>query len=154
MCKKKMWEEDSMSVEIREMTIDDYDQSVALWQVSQGVELSNADSRGHIEAFLQRNPGLSCVACDGPNLVGTVLCGHDGRRGYLHHLAVSQSHRGQGIGRTLAARALTMLRRHGIDKCHIFVVKKNREAIAFWKRIGWIERVELLLMSQLTPPSS
>lgn len=143
-----------MSVEIRKMTSDDYDEILALWQVSQGVELSNADSRENIEAFLLRNPGLSFVACDGPHIVGTVLCGHDGRRGYLHHLAVSKTHRCQGIGRRLASQALAALRQQAIDKCHIFVVKNNCEAITFWKRIGWKERVdELILMSKMTSPS-
>ena len=144
-----------MSVEIRAMTINYYEQMIALWEVSQGVELSNADSRENIASFLQRNPGLSFVACDGRQLVGTVLCGHDGRRGYLHHLAVSESHRYQGIGRKLVDHALAMLQQRAIDKCHIFVVKNNREAIAFWEQIGWKDRVEeLIMMSKMTSSPS
>lgn len=139
-----------MSVAIREMTIADYDSMFALWQILEGIGLSDADSRDHIAAYLQRNPGLSFVACDGDQLVGTVLGGHDGRRGYLHHLAVSTSHRHQGIGRKLAEHALVALRQHGIDKCHIFVIKNNYEALAFWKQIGWQERIDLILMSKMT----
>lgn len=137
-----------MSVEIREMTMADYDAMLALWQISEGIGLSNADSRDNIASYLQRNPGLSFVAYDSDQLVGTVLCGHDGRRGYLHHLAVSTSHRYQGIGRRLAEQALTMLQCQGIEKCHLFVIKNNREALAFWKQIGWKKRSDLLLMSK------
>jgi len=122
----------------------------ALWQVAEGMGLSNADSRENIASFLERNPGLSFVAYDGDRLVGTILCGHDGRRGYLYHLAVSVSHRHQGIGRDLATRSLSALRQGNIDKCHIFVYKENQGAIAFWDCIGWIERIELIIMSKMT----
>ncbi|GAK60742.1 GCN5-related N-acetyltransferase [Candidatus Vecturithrix granuli] len=137
-----------MRIEIREMTMADYDAMLALWKISEGIGLSNADSRDNMTSYLQRNPGLSFVAYDGDQLVGTVLCGHDGRRGYLHHLAVSTSHRHQGIGRKLANQALTMLQQQGIEKCHLFVIKNNREALAFWKRVGWKKRVDLVLMSK------
>jgi putative acetyltransferase len=135
---------------IREMTIRDYDQVVGLWQNSEGVGLSDADSREGIARFLGRNPGLSFVARHGEHLVGVVLCGHDGRRGYIHHLAVSKSHRRQGLGRALVERCLSALRRDGIDKCHIFVFAANGDAITFWKNVGWTERVELIMMSQYT----
>ncbi len=121
-----------------------------LWQVSNGVGLSNADSCENITSFLKRNPGLNFVAYDGEQLVGTILCGHDGRRGYLYHLAVWASHQRRGIGRDLADRALSVLYRQKIDKCHIFVFKENQEAIAFWKHIGWTERIELIIMSTMT----
>ena len=135
---------------IREMTIRDYDQVVGLWQSSEGVGLSDADSREGVARFLERNPGLSFVARDGQHLVGVVLCGHDGRRGYIHHLAVSKSHRRQGLGRALVERCLSALRRDGIDKCHLFVFAANGDAITFWKNVGWTERVELIMMSQYT----
>ncbi len=139
-----------MSIVIREMTIQDYDQVLTLWQASEGVGLSDADSEESIACYLERNPDISFVAHDGEHLVGAVLCGHDGRRGYIHHLAVSQSHRRQGLGRALVERCLSALRRDGIDKCHIFVFADNRDTIAFWKSIGWTQRVELIVMSQYT----
>lgn len=74
-----------MSIVIREMTIQDYDEVLALWRTSEGVGLSDADSDEGVARFLDRNPGLSFVARDGEHLVGAVLCGHDGRRGYIHH---------------------------------------------------------------------
>ena len=137
-----------MSMVIREMTVRDYDEVAALWQNSQGVGLSDADSREGMARFLERNPGLSFVAREGEHLVGVVLCGHDGRRGYIHHLAVSKSHRCQGLGRALVERCLSALGRDGIGKCHIFVFAENKNTVAFWKNAGWTERVELIMMSQ------
>ena len=139
-----------MSIVMREMTIQDYDEVLALWQTSEGVGLSDADSEESIVRYLARNPGLSFVARDREHLVGTVLCGHDGRRGYIHHLAVSESHRHQGLGRALVGRCLSALRRAGIDKCHIFVFGDNQDTVAFWKSIGWTQRIELIMMSQYT----
>lgn len=139
---------------IREMTIQDYDAVIALWQSADGVGLSDADSREAIGRYLARNPGLSFTAWDGDLLVGAVLCGHDGRRGYVHHLAVRPSHRRKGIGKALATRCLGALAAEGIDKCHLFVFVVNADAIAFWKRVGWTQRVDLDLMSRYTVDSS
>jgi putative acetyltransferase len=132
------------------MVVQDYDEVLALWQTSEGVGLSDADSEESIGLYLARNPDISFVARDGEHLVGAVLCGHDGRRGYIHHLAVSESHRRQGLGRALVERCLSALRRAGIGKCHIFVFAANQDTIAFWKGIGWTQRVELVMMSQYT----
>jgi ribosomal protein S18 acetylase RimI-like enzyme len=139
-----------MNVILKEMTIDHYDQVLALWQTSEGVGLSEADSRDGIASFLERNAGLSVVAFDVEQLVGVILCGHDGRRGYVHHLAVSPTHRRQGIGRALVAHSLAALERAGIDKCHIFVFRKNEAALAFWQGTGWAERDDLTMFSHYT----
>ena len=139
-----------MSVLIHEMTIQDHKEVLDLWQASDGVGLSDSDSRESIARFLDHNPGLSFVARDSRQLVGVVLCGHDGRRGYIHHLAVSKSHRRRGVGRALADWCLSALRADGIHKCHIFVFDENQKAIAFWKKIGWMQRVDLTVMSQYT----
>jgi len=138
-----------MTIDIHEMTIADYDEVRALWQQSEGIDLSGADSRSSITRFLERNPGLSFVARDGGQLVGAVLCGHDGRRGYIDHLAVRSSHRRQGIGRMLASRCLYNLMQNGIQKWHLFVREDNLDAIAFWSKLGWQQRVELVTMSNL-----
>ncbi len=136
-----------MAVQLREMTLADYDEVYTLWAASEGIGLSSADSREAIGAFLQRNPGLAFVAVDGDVIAGAVICGTDGRRGYLHHLAVRSSHKRQGIGRRLAQACLDGLREQGIEKCHIFVYRDNHSARRFWESIGWVERVELVLMT-------
>ena len=137
-----------MTVDIAEFTMRDYDEAIALWRRSQGVSLRGADGRDAIERYLRRNPGLSFVARADGALVGAVLCGHDGRRGYLHHLAVAEAHRGQGIGSALAERCLAALRSLGIEKCHLFVVRDKADARGFWRRAGWEERTDVQLMSR------
>lgn len=137
-----------MSVSIREMAAKDYDEAVALWKASPGIGLSDSDSREGVARFLKANPGLSFVACQGDRLVGVVLCGHDGRRGYITHLAVDREAQGTGLGRELVDRCLEALRRDRIQKCHLFVFTDNDGARAFWKATGWTERVELTLFSK------
>ena len=137
-----------MTIQIQEMTIQDYDEVYALWRETEGIKLSEVDGKNDINRLLEHNPGLSFVARDGDQLVGAVLCTHDGRRGYIDHLAVRASHRRQGIGKGLAARCLYNLMRVGIRKMHLFVQEDNDEAIAFWRKLGWAERVELLTMSR------
>ena len=138
------------NIHIREMTMADYDAAMALWQRTEGMGLRPADAPEHIARYLARNPGLSFVAMDGDNLVGTVLCGHDGRRGYLQHLAVERAYRGRGIGKALVERVLNALRDVGIRKCHLFVIKENQAAIAFWRHIGWELRQDIVTMSHFT----
>lgn len=138
-----------MSAAIREMVPADYDAVIALWQVTEGVGLSSADSREAIGRYLERNPGMSFVAvAEDGGLAGAVLCGHDGRRGYLHHLAVRESSRRQGLARDLVQRSLDSLRAAGIDKCHIFVYHTNTLGRAFWQSVDWQERETLVIMSK------
>lgn len=133
---------------LQEMHISDYDEVYGLWQGTPGVGLSSADTHGNIAAFLERNPGLSYVARAEGQVCGAVICGHDGRRGYLHHLVVHPAYRRQGIGQALVDECLRALRGLGIQRCHIFVYENNTLARAFWSRIEWFERPELVLMSR------
>src|SRR6185503_5238689 len=114
-----------MPTEIREFQLADYSAAVGLWESIEGVGLSDADSEPSVAAFLARNPGLSFVAVDGRTLVGTILCGHDGRRGLIHHLALVPARRREGLGRRLVQSALLALRKAGVQKCHLLVFKNN-----------------------------
>jgi ribosomal protein S18 acetylase RimI-like enzyme len=135
-------------MEIAEMTINDYAQVFALWQSIEGIGLhDDEDSMQGIAKYLARNSGLSFVARDAGKLVGAVLCGHDGRRGYLHHLAVKPEYRNKGIGRAIVEHVMSKLEKAGIKKCHIFVFADNSGGRRFWKRIGWNEREDLRIMS-------
>lgn len=144
-----MRQENAKGFIMQEMTIGDYDEVLALWRACEGVGLSDADSREGIASFLDHNPGLGHVAHDGNELVGAILCGTDGRRGYIHHLAVSKHHRHQGLGRALVGLCLDSLHQIGIQKCHIFVFGDNADAIAFWSKVSWTQRVELTIMSRV-----
>jgi N-acetylglutamate synthase len=129
------------------MTIADYDQTLALWQTSPGIGLNERDERSAIADYFARHPGLSQVAKLGEMLIGAVLCGHDGRRGCLHHLAVATEHRHRKIGRELVARCLAALAEVDIDTCHCFVYRDNADGQNFWRAIGWQARHELMIMT-------
>jgi putative acetyltransferase len=131
---------------VRHFRIEDFDAVIALWRRTEGVGLNESDTRRAIPAFLRRNPRLSFVAEQGGRIIGAVLCGHDGRRGYLHHLAVSKRHRRRGIGRRLVNACLAKLRKAGIQKCNIFIFANNAAGMKFWAHTGWSLRTELRLM--------
>ena len=139
-----------MALTIRKMTVGDHGGATELWRASRGVGVTDADSAAGVTSFLRRNPGLSLVALEDERVVGAVLCGHDGRRGYISHLAVAASHRRQGVASQLAERCVGLLRRVGIQKCHVFVFRGNTDSCAYWKDTGWSERGELALFSKFT----
>ena len=141
-------EELAMTYLIQEMTIDDYASIRNLWLNAESILVADSDSQEGLARFLERNPGLSFVARDGDEIVGVVLCGHDGRRGYIDQLVVRRSYRRLGIGRSLVSRCVYNLMRIGIRKWHLFVFEDNPEAIAFWRKLGWAKRVELITMSR------
>jgi len=122
---------------IRAMTIADHSAVLALWSEIEGIVLTDTDEREPMQRFLDRNPGLSLVAEMDKALVGAILCSHDGRRGYLHHLAVAPDSRRQGLGSALVQRCLSLLQREGIVKCNIFILEDNESGIAFWERNGF-----------------
>jgi ribosomal protein S18 acetylase RimI-like enzyme len=137
-----------MNILIEAMTLDHYDEVIDLWKKSENIGLSSADERENIEAYLARNPGMSFVAKENDVIVGAALCGHDGRRGYLHHLAVAKSYRKKGTGRKLTERCLESLGNAGIKKCHLFLFYKNEEGKAFWEKIGWSPRTDIQVVSK------
>jgi ribosomal protein S18 acetylase RimI-like enzyme len=130
------------------MTTDDLPEVLAFWTTIDGIGLNESDTLECLEAYLSRNVRLSCVARDSDCLIGAVLCGHDGRRGYLHHLAVAPSHRRQHIGTDLVERCLRSLAAIGIQKCNIFVCADNDEGANFWLKTGWHRRNDLKLMQR------
>lgn len=136
-----------MAITVRPFIMEDYDSAYALWNRTEGIGLSQADERDNIARYLGRNPGQSFVATENGNLVGAVLCGNDGRRGFLHHLAVDHACRRRGVGRALVMRCLEALALQGMRKCHIFVIAANEEGKLFWRSVGWEERTTLVVMS-------
>lgn len=131
------------------MTTTDFEAVLRLWQHTEGVGLNESDEREPLAAYLERNPGLSRVALDGTQVVGAVLCGHDGRRGYLHHLAVAKSHRKRGLGKALVESCLMQLAGLGVAKCNIFLYADNAAGEAFWKHNGWAKRADLQVMQKV-----
>ena len=131
-------------MDIRLMTIDDYDAVYALWLSCKGMGLNDVDdSREGIARYLARNPSTCFVADDG-GIVGVILSGHDGRRGYICHTAVHPDRRGEGVGTRLVNAALDALRREGISKVALVVFGRNEGGNAFWARQGFTPREDLV----------
>jgi len=129
----------SEQIATRAFRADDYDSAVQLWRQSEGVEVAEGDDRGTIVRYLERNPNLSRVALRGDRVVGAVLCGHDGRRGLVYHLAVADDERSQGIGRLLVDECLDGLRSSGIKRALILVADDNDRGHVFWEGRGFVE---------------
>jgi N-acetylglutamate synthase len=129
----------SDNIKTREFSISDYDAALELWQRVEGLEIAEGDDRESVANFLVRNPGLSRVATDAAAIVGVALCGHDGRRGYIYHLAVDPIYRGAGIGKRLMDECLDGLRRAGLKRALILVANDNPRGRQFWRRCGWEE---------------
>ena len=132
-------------MKIRVMTVDDYGAVYALWMNTQGMGVRSLDdSPAGIERFLRRNPNTSFVAYDADALVGVILCGHDGRRGYIYHAAVDAARRGAGIGRALVNEAVAALKREGILKAALVAFAHNEAGNVFWEKLGFTERSDLV----------
>lgn len=138
-----------MEIAISLLCISDYDAVMELWNQCEGIGLSEADSRESIQAYLHRNSGMSFIASSGDGaVIGAILAGHDGRRGYLHHLAVHPSHRRKGIGGRLVEHALAALKGAGIGKVHLFIFNTNTSGLAFWEASGWKLRNDIAIVSK------
>jgi len=127
----------SGAVTTREFVIDDYDDAIALWSGLEGIEICEGDSREEMTEYLRRNPGLSRVAEADGKIVGVALCGHDGRRGWIYHLAVAPSHRRHKVGQHLLDACVNGLRAAGLKRAIILVAGDNPAGHEFWLRNGW-----------------
>lgn len=131
-------------MEIRVMTTKDYDQVYSLWCGIKGFGIRTVDdSRQGVEKFIKRNPTTSVVAVDNGKVVGSILCGHDGRRGCFYHVCVAPAYRQHGIGHQMAEFAKEALRQEGICKVSLIAFKTNTLGNGFWRKLGWVFRDDL-----------
>lgn len=130
---------------IRTMTIADYDSVYALWFSCRGMGLNNLDdSQEGIARYLKRNPSTCFVAEENGEVIGVIISGHDGRRGYIYHTAVKTEYRRQGIAKLLVNAALSALKDLGINKVALLVFERNTSANIFWKKIGFTAREDIV----------
>ncbi len=130
---------------IRTMNIDDYEKVYHLWLHTEGMGLNTTDdSREGIAKYLLRNPSTCFVAEDDGELVGVIISGHDGRRGFIYHTTVKTEYRRRGIGKKLVDAALTALEKEGIHKVALVAFEKNISGNAFWEKAGFTVRNDLV----------
>ena len=129
---------------IRVMTADDYEEVKALWMTIKGFGIRSIDdSKEGVERFLKRNPTTSVVAIEDGKVVGSILCGHDGRRGCFYHVCVHGDYRMKGIGKAMVVKAMEALKEEHINKVSLIAFTQNDIGNAFWKEIGWTKREDL-----------
>ena len=134
----------AVQYEIRSMHIEDYEQIKELWLCIKGFGIRSVDdSYEGVNAFLKRNPGSSVVAVSDDKIVGSILCGHDGRRGTLYHVCVHPDYRKNGIGKAMVVFAMEKLKAEHINKVSLIAFTKNDIGNAFWNEIGWTKREDL-----------
>ncbi len=130
---------------IRLMTIDDYEKVYELWMSCAGMGLNNLDdSKEGIELFLNRNPETCFVAEIENVIVGVIIVGNDGRRGYIYHTAVNLLYRKQGIAKNLVKAAMNALQKSGINKVALVVFDRNETGNDFWEKMGFTVRNDLI----------
>ena len=129
---------------VRTMMIDDYTGVHNLWMTIKGFAIRSIDdSREGVERFLKRNHTTSVVAIEDGKIVGSILCGNDGRRGCLYHVCVHEDYRMRGIGKSMVVHSMKELEKEKISKVSLIAFTKNDIGNAFWKEIGWTKREDL-----------
>ncbi|MDD2968927.1 MAG: GNAT family N-acetyltransferase [Lachnospiraceae bacterium] len=129
---------------IRVMTLEDYEEVFCLWKRIKGFAIRSLDdSKDGVTKFLKRNPNTSIVKVLDGRIVGSILCGHDGRRGCFYHVCVDPDYRMRGIGKEMVSFALSVLEQEGIGKVNLIAFTDNAAGNAFWKELGWTNRVDL-----------
>jgi ribosomal protein S18 acetylase RimI-like enzyme len=129
---------------LRPLTIDDYDQLRTLWLTIKGFRIRTVDdSREGVARFLERNPLTSVAAIADKSLVGSILCGHDGRQGCFYHVCVDVSYRCQGVGTAMVQYCMDALAAQGITKVKLIAFTANDLGNTFWHALGWTKREDL-----------
>lgn len=132
-------------MKIRLMTIKDYEQVYDLWMNTPGMGLNDLDdSKAGIEKYLKRNPSTCFIAEDDGKIVGVILSGHDGRRGFIYHTTVLEAYRKRGIGKKLVDAVMNALDQEGIHKVALVAFERNEQGNAFWEQLGFQTRTDLV----------
>jgi putative acetyltransferase len=134
-------------VDVRELQESDIDSALRLWAAVEGLGSGPGDANADVSRFIERNPGLSVVATHGREVVGALLCGHDGRRGFIYRLAVAGPYRRKNLASRMVRRCLVELAARGVPRCMVFVLDENDAASRFWESIGGRLRRDLRVFS-------
>jgi len=133
-------------MEIEDFKMDYYNDVLDLW-IRAGISIGSSDDKIETQKMLERNPRFFLIGKENDKLIAVVQGGYDGRRGYVHHLAVDPAYQKKGYGKMLMYELMDRFRQNKVHKIHLFVEKHNKNAIAFYKRLGWEQRKYLTMMS-------
>ena len=126
---------------IRKMQIEDYDKIHRLWLTIHGFGIRSIDdSREGIGRFIRRNPTTCIVAEQKGGIIGTILCGHDGRTGCFYHVCVDERFRKHGVGKAMTLAAMQALKEEHINKVSLIAFSDNALGNQFWQEMGWVKR--------------
>ena len=134
-------------MKIRKMNIEDYDEVYKLW-ASTGIQLKKSDEREEIEKMINHNPDTCLVGEKDGKIISAVMGGFDGRRGMIHHLAVSPAYQGRGFGKILLEKLELCFKKLGVIKTNLFVAASNDQVVGFYNKLGYVKREELITMSK------
>jgi ribosomal protein S18 acetylase RimI-like enzyme len=135
-------------MKIEKFSIEFYEEVVMLWRKA-GINVGSSDTRGELKKMLKRNPNLFLVGKINNKVIGIVIGGFDGRRGYVHHLAVDPDHQKKGYGKMIIDKLIANFRKIGVHKIHLFIEKYNKDVVEFYRNLGWEIRDDLIMMSYI-----
>ena len=135
-------------MKIEKFSMKYYDDVVQLWNKA-GISVGSSDSKKEIERMLERNPNLFLIGKIEENIIAVVMGGFDGRRGYVHHLAIDPIYQKKGYGKKLVDDLISEFRRIGVHKIHLFIEKQNQAVVDFYNNLGWQMRNDLIMMSYI-----
>ena len=133
-------------MKIEKFSIDSYNQVHKLWR-KVGISVGSSDSKEELEKMLKRNPNLFLIGKRNDKVIAVVMGGFDGRRGYVHHLAIDSNYRKKGYGRMMMDKIHNIFLQMGVHKVHLFIEKTNIEVVSFYESMGWEKRDDLIIMS-------
>ena len=133
-------------MKIEKFKIKYYDEVVELWRRA-GIEMVSSDTIDEVTRVLNRNPDLILIGKVQEKVIAVVIGAFDGRRGYVHHLAVDPNYQKMGFGKTIMDALIEQFRKMNIHKVHLFIEKPNKSVVEFYKNIGWDVREDLIMMS-------
>ena len=133
-------------LKIENMTIKHYDEVISLWRRTE-LSLGASDTKPEVERLIKRNPQSCIVGYISGKVIATVMGGFDGRRGYVHHLAVDPDYQNEGYGKLMMDHLIKQFKTLRVVKIHLFVETRNKKVIEFYRSLGWAIRDDLVMMS-------
>ncbi len=135
-----------IKMNIEKFKIEHYDEVAELWRKA-GIELGSSDSIDEVTRVLNRNPDLFLIGKVQEKVIAVVMGAFDGRRGYVHHLAIDPDYQKKKYGKMMMDELIERFRKKKVHKIHLFIEKYNKEVVDFYRKLGWEVRDDLIMMS-------